>query len=195
MSARVELIVGLGNPGKDYANTRHNAGFWFVEAFAQQHKTGFSHEKKFHAEVARSTWRGNDVWLIKPQTYMNLSGQSVQSFMQFYKIALNNILVVHDELDLSTGVVRLKQGGGAGGHNGLRDIIEKCGGNDFARLRIGIGHPGDKSQVTNHVLNKISRDDDIAIRAAIDRALTVMPLVQDGELQRAMNQLNKKSDE
>jgi peptidyl-tRNA hydrolase, PTH1 family len=190
LSAQVELIVGLGNPGKDYASTRHNAGFWFIDAFAQQHKTGFTHEKKFHAEVARCQWHGRDLWLLKPQTYMNLSGQSVQTFMQFYKIALINILVVHDELDLPTGVVRLKLGGGAGGHNGLRDIIEKCGGNDFARLRIGIGHPGDKAQVTGHVLNKVSREDDSAMRDAIERALVVLPQVLDGDMQKAMNQLH-----
>ena len=190
MSARVELVVGLGNPGKDYANTRHNAGFWFVLAFAQSHKTAFHTEKKFSGELARSKWHDHDVFLLKPMTYMNLSGQSVQAVMQFYKIELPNVLVVHDDLDLPTGTAKLKVGGGHGGHNGLRDIIEKCGGNDFMRIRLGIGHPGDRSKVTDHVLNKISQADDAAIRNAITASLDIMPLVMNGEIQKAMNKLH-----
>lgn len=190
MSARVELIVGLGNPGKEYANTRHNAGFWFVDALAQQYKVGFSKEKKFHGDVARCQFQGRDLWLLKPMTYMNLSGQALLAMTQFYKIPLESVLVVHDDLDLPTGVGRLKAGGGHGGHNGLRDIIERFSSNTFARLRIGIGHPGDKASVTDHVLNKISGEDEQAIKHVINAALTVMPLVIDGELQKAMNQLH-----
>jgi len=190
LSARVELIVGLGNPGKEYANTRHNAGFWFVDALARQLKASFSHEKKFHGDVARCQWQGRDLWLLKPMTYMNLSGQALLALTQFYKIPLESVLVVHDDLDLPTGVGRLKAGGGHGGHNGLRDIIARFSDNNFARLRIGIGHPGDKASVTDHVLNKISGEDEQAIRHVIDTGLTVMPLVIEGELQKAMNQLH-----
>lgn len=190
MSARVELIVGLGNPGKEYANTRHNAGFWFVDALAQQYKVGFNREKKFQGDVARCQFQGRDLWLLKPMTYMNLSGQALLAMTQFYKIPLESVLVVHDDLDLPTGVGRLKAGGGHGGHNGLRDIIERFSSNTFARLRIGIGHPGDKASVTDHVLNKISGEDEQAIKQVITTALTVMPLVIDGELQKAMNQLH-----
>lgn len=190
MSARVDLVVGLGNPGKDYANTRHNAGFWFVEALAQQHQAAFSPEKKFAGDIARCKWDGRELWLLKPMTFMNLSGQAVQAFAQFYKIPLANILVAHDDLDLPVGVVKLKAGGGHGGHNGLRDIIEKCGGNEFMRLRFGIGHPGDRSRVTDHVLNKVSREDDALIKGAINSALEVMSLVLNGDTQKAMNKLH-----
>lgn len=188
--SRVALIVGLGNPGSEYENTRHNAGFWFLDTLARKHNVSFSLDKKFHGEVARIKHAGEDVWLLKPQTYMNLSGQAVQAIANFYKINLDQILVVHDELDLSVDTARLKKGGGHGGHNGLRDIASKMGGNDFLRLRIGIGHPGDKSQVTSHVLKKASTDDQISIERTIDRALNVLPLVIDGEIQKAMNELH-----
>lgn len=190
MSARVQLIAGLGNPGSEYEDTRHNAGFWFVDELARQQNVFFKSEKKFHGEVAKFTHDGNDVWLLKPDTYMNLSGQAVQALARFYKISTENILVAHDDLDLSPGTVRLKQGGGHGGHNGLRDIISKMGGNGFQRLRIGIGHPGDKSRVTGHVLKKTSSDDRIAIDDAIDAALKVLPEILDGNSQKAMNQLH-----
>lgn len=190
MSARIELIVGLGNPGRDYAETRHNAGFWFVEEVARKYAGSFKPDRKFQGEAARVCIEGQDVWLLKPETFMNLSGQSVLALMQFYKIPLQNILVVHDDLDLPAGVARLKQGGGHGGHNGLRDIIARCGGNDFARLRLGIGHPGDKSRVTGHVLNKVSVDDQAAINQAIAQALAVLPQVVSGDFSRAMNQLH-----
>ena len=188
--SRVSLIVGLGNPGSEYENTRHNAGFWFLDALARQYNVSFKSEKKFHGEIARISHAGRDVWLLKPTTFMNLSGQSVQALANFYKIKLDEILVVHDELDLSVDTARLKKGGGHGGHNGLRDIASKMGGNDFLRLRIGIGHPGDKSKVTNHVLKKASADDQISIERNIERALSVLPLVIDGEIQKAMNELH-----
>ena len=188
--SRVSLIVGLGNPGSEYEHTRHNAGFWFLDELARQKSINFKPEKKFHGETARYKHNGEDVWLLKPTTFMNLSGQAVQALAHFYKINLDEILVVHDELDLSVDTARLKKGGGHGGHNGLRDIAEKMGGNNYLRLRLGIGHPGDKSKVTNHVLKKASTDDQISIERNIERALNVLPLVIEGEIQKAMNELH-----
>ena len=194
MSARVQLIVGLGNPGSEYEDTRHNAGFWFMDTLARQQHAFFKSEKKFHGEVAKFSRGGEDVWLLKPDTYMNNSGQAVQALARFFKIGIENILVVHDDLDLDAGIARLKQGGGHGGHNGLRDIISKLGGNGFQRLRLGIGHPGDKSKVTGHVLKKTSSEDRIAIENAIDAALKQLPTILDGDLQKAMNDLHTKSN-
>lgn len=188
--SRVSLIVGLGNPGSEYEHTRHNAGFWFLDELARLKNISFKSEKKFHGEIARYKHNGEDVWLLKPTTFMNLSGQAVQALAHFYKINLDEILVVHDELDLSVDTARLKKGGGHGGHNGLRDIAEKMGGNNYLRLRLGIGHPGDKNKVTNHVLKKASTDDQISIERNIERALNVLPLVIEGEVQKAMNELH-----
>ncbi|NNF97692.1 MAG: aminoacyl-tRNA hydrolase [Halobacteria archaeon] len=190
MSARVDLIVGLGNPGPEYEHTRHNAGFWFVDAVARAQGAPFRMEKKFHGEVARFYAGGHDIWLLKPDTFMNNSGQAVQALARFYKIDLAHILVAHDDLDLPPGTARLKQGGGHGGHNGLRDIISKMGGNGFQRLRLGIGHPGDKNRVTGHVLKKSSSDDQVEIERAIEQAMNVLPDVINGDLQKAMNQLH-----
>jgi len=190
--AHVDIIVGLGNPGTEYANTRHNAGFWFVDEVARKFGGSFKSEKKFQGDVARSTIDGRDIWLLKPDTYMNLSGQAVLALMQFYKIKLQNILVVHDDLDLPVGDVRLKEGGGHGGHNGLRDIISRCGGNGFQRIRLGIGHPGNKSKVTGHVLKNASSDDQIAIENAIDRAISVLDQIVNGETAKAMQTLHTK---
>jgi len=195
LSARIELIVGLGNPGREYADTRHNAGFWFVEEVARKYAGSFKAEKKFQGEAARVDIANHDVWLLKPETFMNLSGQSVLALMQFYKIQLANILVVHDDLDLPAGVARLKQGGGHGGHNGLRDIIARCGGNGFQRLRLGIGHPGDKHQVTGHVLTRVSAEDQAAINTAISNAMAVLPQVVSGDFQKAMNQLHTETNQ
>jgi PTH1 family peptidyl-tRNA hydrolase len=192
LSARIEMIVGLGNPGSEYADTRHNAGFWFVDEVVRKYGGNFKSEKKFHGEVARTTIDGQQVWLLKPDTFMNLSGQAVLALMQFYKIELQNILVVHDDLDLPAGDARLKSGGGHGGHNGLRDIISRCGGNGFQRLRLGIGHPGHKEKVTGHVLKKASSDDRIAIKNAIDTALQVLPQCLNGDMQKAMQALHTK---
>jgi len=195
LSARIELIVGLGNPGRDYVDTRHNAGFWFVEAVARKFGGSFKSEKKFQGEVARSVIDAHEVWLLKPDTFMNLSGQAVLALMQFYKIALHNVLVVHDDLDLPSGTARLKQGGGHGGHNGLRDIIQRCGGNGFSRLRLGIGHPGDRSRVTGHVLSKVSSDDQRAIEDAIAAAMDVLPQVVAGDFQKAMTRLHTDANQ
>ena len=188
--SRVKLIVGLGNPGSEYEQTRHNAGFWFLDELARKKNLSFRTEKKFSGDTARFQHDGEDVWLLKPMTYMNLSGQSVQAMANFYKIQVDEILVVHDELDLPVETIRLKKGGGHGGHNGLRDIASKMGGNNFLRLRVGIGHPGDKNKVSNHVLKKASMDDQITIERNIERALTVLPQVIDGDIQKAMNELH-----
>jgi len=149
----IKLIVGLGNPGKQYENTRHNAGFWFVEEVARQYQLQFRPETKFLGEVARVQSNGHDVWLLKPMTFMNRSGQSIQSLANFYKISPDQILVVHDELDLSPGTAKLKSGGGHGGHNGLRDTIAALGTPAYLRLRLGIGHPGHRDQVVDYVLH------------------------------------------
>jgi len=188
------MIVGLGNPGSEYADTRHNAGFWFVDEVARRFGGNFKNEKKFQGDVARATIDNQQVWLLKPDTYMNLSGQAVLALMQFYKIKLQNILVVHDDLDLPTGDVRLKTGGGHGGHNGLRDIISRCGGNGFQRLRLGIGHPGHKEKVTGHVLKKASSEDEQSIKLAIDSAIGVLPQCVNGEMQKAMQALHTKQE-
>jgi len=193
LSSRIQLIVGLGNPGAQYEQTRHNAGFWFVEALARQHGASFKNENKFHGEACKLSLDGKEVWLLKPQTFMNRSGQAIAALAKFYKIETANILVAHDELDLQPGDIRLKQGGGHGGHNGLRDTIAQLGNNkDFQRLRIGIGHPGHSSQVTGYVLGKAQADEQRLMEDAIAKALGIMPLVADGEIQKAMNQLHSK---
>ena len=186
----VELIVGLGNPGPEYELTRHNAGFWFVDALARREGTHFRHEGKFQGEVARVRLDGREIWLLKPMTYMNRSGQATAALARFYKIPPEAILVAHDELDLPPGQARLKQGGGHGGHNGLRDLVAQLGTNAFQRLRLGIGHPGDAKQVTGYVLGKPPATDRDLIEAAVDQALDVIPLVVAGELQKAMNRLH-----
>ena len=185
------MIVGLGNPGPEYEKTRHNAGFWFLDELARHYHTSFKAEKKFHGKVAKFSSAGHDVWLLKPDTFMNNSGQSVQALARFYKIEVENILVVHDDLDLEPGTARLKKGGGHGGHNGLRDIISKMASKEFMRLRLGIGHPGESRKVTGHVLNKVSSNDQIEIERAIERSIAVMPEVLAGDLQKAMNQLHQ----
>ncbi|MEJ2509233.1 MAG: aminoacyl-tRNA hydrolase [Gammaproteobacteria bacterium] len=190
MGANIELIVGLGNPGPKYERTRHNAGFWFVDAIADG--ASFRAESKFHGQLAKARLDGHEVWLLKPDTYMNRSGQAVAALARFYKIPAENILVAHDELDLDPGVVRLKQGGGHGGHNGLRDMVDHLGGNGFLRLRIGIGHPGTAREVVDYVLTRPSVADREAIEGAIDAARAALPLVLAGDLPRAMNQLHSR---
>ena len=193
MSSRVQLVVGLGNPGAQYEQTRHNAGFFFVDALANRHGASFQSEAKFFGQSCRIRLDGQELWLLKPMTFMNRSGQAIAALARFYKIPPEAILVAHDELDLPPGEIRLKIGGGHGGHNGLRDTISQLGGNrDFLRLRIGIGHPGHSSQVTGYVLGKAPANEQQAIEDAINRALTVMPLAVVGDLQKAMNQLHSK---
>ncbi len=184
----MKLIVGLGNPGDRYEPTRHNAGFWLVERFAAQTHTALRKDAKFQALVGRHEASG--VWLVLPQNFMNASGRPVQMLASFFKIAPADILVAHDELDFPPGAVKMKQGGGAAGHNGLKDISARLGAQDYWRLRIGIGHPGDRNAVTEYVLNRPSQDERADIDAAIGRALEVMPLVLSGDMQGAMLKLH-----
>ena len=195
MSARsidLKVIVGLGNPGSKYTETRHNAGFWFIEELAREYSASFRQEKKFHGEVAKISLAGKDIWLLKPETFMNRSGLAVQSLMSFYRITADQLLVAHDEIDLPPGTAKLKTGGGHGGHNGLRDIISQLGTKDFHRLRIGVGHPGSKDQVVDYVLHNASRDDRILIDRDIDDAVSVIPDLASGTLEQAMQKLHSK---
>jgi len=187
----IELIAGLGNPGSKYEQTRHNAGFWFVEEIARLKGAHFRPESKFSGEVCKVVLEGRDVWLLKPDTFMNRSGLSVHKLASFYKIPVENILVAHDELDLEPGTARLKTAGGHGGHNGLRDIIAQMG-KEFHRLRIGIGHPGHRDQVSDYVLHRASKDEQISIDNSIDSALLVLPLLAEGSWEKAVHRLHSK---
>ena len=182
----------MGNPGPEYERTRHNAGFWFVEALAREWGGSFRREAKFHGEVCRIAVEGHPVWLLKPETWMNRSGQAVARLAGFYKIPLEQILVAHDDLDLPPGTVRLKTGGGHGGHNGLRDIIALLGGNGFLRLRIGIGHPGSREQVTPYVLGTPPATERELIEEAIHCAAGELPALVRGEIQKVMNRLHSR---
>jgi len=188
--SEIKLIVGLGNPGAQYAGTRHNAGFWWVEEFARAHGATFRTESKFHGLVARATLHGREVHLLMPQTFMNVSGRSVVALALYFKILPDQILVVHDELDLPPGSAKLKLGGGHGGHNGLKDIIAHLSTKDFWRLRIGIGHPGERSEVSNFVLNPPRKEEQVLIDQAMERAQEVAPLVVEGKLEAAMLKLH-----
>lgn len=188
--SEIKLIVGLGNPGREYEATRHNAGFWWVDEFARVNQIPFKAENKFHALAARSVLHGHELYLLKPQTFMNVSGRSVGALVQFYKIEPAQIMVVHDELDLPPGSAKLKLGGGHGGHNGLKDIIAYLGSRDFWRLRIGIGHPGDRAEVANFVLNAPRKEEQVLIENALQRAQDVAPLIVEGKLEAAMLKLH-----
>lgn len=188
----IQLVVGLGNPGDKYDKTRHNAGFWFVDEMARRFGVSFRTEIKFQGMVATIHFEGRDIRLLKPNTFMNHSGRSVSALAKFYKIPRENILVAHDELDLDPGVVKLKASGGHGGHNGLRDIIAAMGGRDFWRLRIGVGHPGDKSQVVDYVLKQASKSDQQHINNALMDADRALDLVLSGQMEKAMMQLHSK---
>ena len=181
----MKLIVGLGNPSKEYEQTRHNAGFWFIDELAWQWKVSLKEDTKYFGEVARVSRAEGDVWLLKPLTFMNLSGKAVGALAQFYKIKPEEILVVHDELDIPCGRIRLKRGGGNGGHNGLKDIQAKLGTADFYRLRLGIDHPGDKELVSAYVLNKPSAEDKQKIEEAIGKSLQGLPLIMEGKWEEA----------
>jgi PTH1 family peptidyl-tRNA hydrolase len=186
----IRLIVGLGNPGREYETTRHNVGFRWVDVLAREQKLNFRNEAKFHGLAARGQLHGHEVLLLKPQTFMNISGRSVVAMALFYKILPNEILVVHDELDLSPGVARLKIGGGHGGHNGLKDIIAHLGSKDFWRLRIGIGHPGDRNEVSDYVLNDPRREERELIDEAMKNAQDIAHLVIEGKTEAAMLKLH-----
>ncbi len=184
------LIVGLGNLGDAYLNTRHNAGFWWIDALALQHQVQWRVETKFHGEIGRLTVERRDIWLLKPHTLMNRSGLSISAVANFYKISPASVLVVHDDLDLMPGVARLKQGGGHGGHNGLRDTISALSSREFWRLRLGIGHPGDRAQVVNFVLHRPSQAEFALIETAIQNSLSLWSHLQHGEYQMAMQKLH-----
>lgn len=188
--AGLRLIVGLGNPGPEYARTRHNAGFRFVDALAAKAGASFRLDSKLFGETAKIDIAGQPVWLLKPATFMNLSGKSVTAALRFWKFEPEQALLAHDELDLPPGTARLKFDGGHGGQNGLRDTMQLLGHGRFHRLRIGIGHPGSKDKVTPWVLGRASTDDDILIGRAIDAAIDVLPLAMDGNFMDAMTRLH-----
>lgn len=187
----LRMIVGLGNPGAEYSETRHNAGFWFCERLARELSAPLSHEGRFHGIAGNS--RSAGVWVLLPQTFMNRSGLSVRALAQFFKIEPREILVVHDELDIPPGQLRLKFGGGSGGHNGLKDVTSHLGTPDYWRLRVGIGHPGDRNEVVNFVLKAPRREEQEAIDAALDRALLAWPDLQRADFEAAMRKLNNRN--
>lgn len=186
----IKLIIGLRNPGPAYEHTRHNAGGWFAQALTDYCRGQFRVEKKLHAELASFNVNDNVCKTALPLTFMNLSGLPTREISQFYRIQAHEILVAHDELDLEPGRIKLKTGGGHGGHNGLRDIIAQLGSNEFHRLRIGIGHPGHKDRVHDYVLGRPGQTDKQAIHEAIDRAIDTLPMLMTGDMARAMNQIN-----
>lgn len=191
MTDKIRIIVGLGNPGAQYDQTRHNAGFQFVDELASKYQGRWSMDSKYHAEISTIMIGPRKVWLIKPMTFMNRSGQSVGAFANFYKIWPTEILVAHDELDIEPGNARFKKGGGHGGHNGLRDIIANLGNNkDFYRLRLGIGHPGSARDVSNFVLTKAPVEERVYLDRAIDCAIDNIPIAIAGDWAKAMNQLH-----
>ena len=192
----IRLIVGLGNPGPEHETDRHNAGYWFVDAVARAHGASFAREPKFFGEIARARIAGQLVWLLKPMTWMNRSGQAVAGLANFYRITPDEVLVVHDELDLLPGQAKLKKGGGTAGHNGLKDIAARFGGPNFWRLRLGIGHPRTlqlNQPVVDFVLHRPSREDAQAIGEQIDRALECLPELVAGEFEAAMTRLHTRS--
>jgi len=184
------MIVGLGNPGPKYAETRHNAGFWFLDALAHPGQISFRSQRKLNAETVRLALHARECILVRPTTFMNHSGQAVRAAADYYQVSAANLLIAYDELDLPAGTSRLKQGGGHGGHNGLKDIFRHLPDHDFLRLRIGIGHPGCKDAVTNYVLARPSAQEEKQIRAAIYQAVDVLPDVLCGQVPRAMKTLH-----
>lgn len=185
MATMIKLFVGLGNPGPEYEATRHNAGFWWIDALARELKVALVPERAYQARIARASIHGQTVWLMQPQTFMNLSGRPVSALARFYKIAPENILVVHDELDILPGQAKLKFGGGHAGHNGLRDIHAQLGSADYWRLRLGIGHPGVKAEVVHWVLKKPPAEQREAISETIERTLKAVPAMLAGEMEKA----------
>lgn len=188
-SRAIRLVVGLGNPTAEHERDRHNAGFWFLERYAASMGASFKRESKYHGRAAKLP---GDVWLLMPQTYMNLSGKSVGALARFFKIEPSELLVVHDELDFGPGTVKLKLGGGVGGHNGLKDIAAQLGSQEFWRLRIGIGHPGDRDLVADYVLSRPSVADRKLIEETIERGIEIMPLALAGDMAAAMLKLHTK---
>ena len=187
---QIKLIVGLGNPGEKYARTRHNAGYWWVDAIAEAKRAAWKKETRFSGWTTKVEEGGCEFVLLKPSTYMNESGRSVSSIMRFFKIEPDALLVIHDELDLAPGVVKLKKGGGTGGHNGLTDIVDALGTKEFWRLRVGIGHPGDKDLVADYVLDKARRAEQDAIDPPFERSLDLLPWLAKGRMVDAMTWLH-----
>ena len=192
MGEPVQLLVGLGNPGSRYEQTRHNAGFWLLDALAARTGGHFTEARRLFGETARVSVDGHDCRLLKPTTFMNRSGQAVAAMMAYFKVPPTRLLVVHDDIDLPPGVARLKRGGGHGGHNGLRDIIKALDSRDFWRLRLGVGHPGTREEVVDYVLHPPGKSERRSIEAAIEAALEVLPLVVAGEQERAMHMLHSR---
>lgn len=188
----IQLFVGLGNPGAQYAATRHNAGFWWIDSVAAGNGCKLLHESKFSGDAGRLKIHANEAWLLKPATFMNKSGRAVAALANFYKIPPEAILVIHDELDLPAGSIKLKKGGGHGGHNGLKDIIACLGTNEFWRMRIGIDHPGDRNAVVNYVLNAPMREEQKLIDAAIDNSMPVLPALLEGNMDATMLKLHTR---
>ena len=188
----IRLMVGLGNPGAEYEATRHNAGFWWIDEVARATGSRLSVEAKFFGLVGRMKSGSHEAWLLQPTTFMNASGRSVGALARFYKIAPEEILVIHDELDLPPGTAKIKKGGGNGGHNGLKDISAQLGTQDYWRLRLGIGHPGEKSAVVNYVLHEPSRDEANLIQDNIDQSVKLLPLLLEGSMEAAMLKLHTK---
>ena len=189
----IKLLVGLGNPGQEYEATRHNAGFWWLQDVARELKVNLAAERAYHGRVGRTQVQGSNLWLLEPQTFMNLSGKSVAALARFFKIAPEEILVAHDELDLPPGQAKLKFGGGHAGQNGLRDIHAQLGTGNYWRLRIGIGHPGDKSEVSNWVLGKPMSEQRTAMQAAIARSVKAIDSIVRGEMEKAMQQIHTEA--
>ena len=188
----IRLLVGLGNPGPEYEATRHNAGFWFIDAVARELRTTLVPDRSYFGLVARVNRPAGPVWLLEPMTFMNLSGKSVAALARFFKIAPGEILVAHDELDLLPGQVKMKLGGSHAGHNGLKDIQAQLGSADFWRLRLGIGHPGVKSEVVNYVLRKPSAEQHEAIDKSIGQSLSALDLLLEGDMERALMKVHAK---
>lgn len=193
MTTYLTAIAGLGNPEERHERTLHNAGFWFVDELARRAGAQFRYEKRFDADICRIQFSDDDVWLIKPQSYMNLSGGPLRSVLDYYRLAVSDLLVAHDEIDLQPGTVRLKKGGGHGGHNGLRDVIKHTG-SDFMRLRIGVGHPGHKDLVTDYVLKRASAEVERAMRRNIEDAADIMSTLAKEGIEVAMTRLHTTSD-
>ena len=189
METNLSVIAGLGNPGKRYERTLHNAGFWCIDDIAKKHNGIFSYSKKFDAEICQITISKNDIWLIKPQSFMNMSGGPIRAALDYYRITSEKMLVIHDEIDLSPGVTKLKMGGGHGGHNGLRNIFNHCD-RDFMRFRIGVGHPGDKTDVTNWVLGKFKpREKDLLTNSYME-FLNIVDLLADRQIEKVQLKLH-----
>lgn len=192
MGNGIQLLVGLGNPGTEYEPTRHNAGFWWIDEICRTHRINLANEGKFFGRAGRLKLGAREAWLLQPATFMNASGRAVAALARFYRIAPHNILVVHDELDLPPGSAKLKRGGGNGGHNGLKDISAQLGTPDYWRLRLGIGHPGEKSAVVNYVLHAPTREEHMLIEHAVAGSTDLLPQLLGGEFEAAMLKLHTR---